>query len=117
MALTSSEAMVLSASKVTVAVFLAKSIRAWLTTGTFYSDFLTETGHSSQVMFCMCSVALCVVAAQAANDDNAIRIEAIEWRMEVPSERLRRQPRHRQQRKECQRDDPKDHLLAFEDDR
>src|SRR5438552_8321415 len=64
-ALVRSATVALSASNVTVAVFLAKSTCASLTPGTFCSDFLTVTGHKPQVMFCTSRTAVFGVAADA----------------------------------------------------
>ena len=54
-----------SGSKVTVAVFFAKSIWAFATPGVFSKAFLTVTGQSSQVMFFTSRVTVFGVPAKA----------------------------------------------------
>src|ERR1700680_245088 len=114
-ALTSAARLALSGSKVTVAVFLPRSIFVSATPGTFPNAFLTVIGQSSQVMFWTSRTSVCGLAAIAVSGavSNAMKSNLRIFVFFLSVEQ-RCGPRHRQQTEQQHPNQPEDQPLPLE---
>src|ERR1700674_2978277 len=113
-ALTSAARLALSGSKVTVAVFLPRSIFVSATPGTFPNAFLTVIGQSSQVMFWTSRTTVCGLPAKAASGATSNATMSKLRILVFLSLEQRCGPRHRQQTEQQHADQPEDQPLPLE---
>lgn len=115
-ALASSSALTLSASKRTVAVLLAKSTETLLTPSTFSSDFRTVIWQRLQVMFCTTNTTVCKVADSAVEESAAAMNTASMRRTLGSPDKNGCQQRHRKQTDGTDEDDPEDQAQTPQDE-
>src|SRR6202521_5182668 len=113
-ALTSAARLALSGSKVTVAVFLPRSIFESATPGTFPNAFLTVLGQSSHVMFWTSRTSVCGLAAIALSGAVSNAMKSNLRIFAFLSEEQRCGPRYRQQTEQQHADQPEDQPLPLE---